>query len=97
MGKAPAGIKTGNKEVDDLNDDAWSGGPGHADEEDSPLKGLYLDALKKGYTFSVGRAVKQVADGKRSNGFEAEVNVEMATRMGRPAKSFWVPWDCAGQ
>ena len=93
MGKVPAGIKTGNKEVDDLNDDAWSGGPGHADEEDSPLKGLYLDALKKGYTFSVGRAVKQVADGKRSNGFEAEVNVEMATRMGRPAKSFWVPWD----
>jgi HK97 family phage major capsid protein len=94
MGKAPAGIKTGNKEVDGLNDDAWSGGPGHADEQNSPLKSLYLDALTKGHTFSVGRAVKQLVDGKRLKGMEGEVDVEMARRMGRPAKGFWVPWDC---
>jgi HK97 family phage major capsid protein len=87
---APAGIATGSKEVDAVNDQAWSG-PGHP--EDTPLRDLLMEALTKGYTYSIGRAVQSLAAEQRLGGFEGEVNAEMAVQMGKTARGFWVPWD----
>jgi HK97 family phage major capsid protein len=90
-GGAPASLKTGNSAVDRLNDDAFVG-PGHPGD-DTSLQDLYAEALTKGQYYSVGRAVQRLGREKRLDGFEAEVDAEMAKRMGRKARGFFVPWD----
>jgi hypothetical protein len=94
---APASIKTGNGDVDDVIGDFYKG-PGHPGDDENPkpktpLQELYDQALKTGYVFSIGRAITAIANEKRLNGFEAEIDAEMTKQMGRSARGFWVPWN----
>ncbi len=43
--------------------------------------------------YSLLRAVRAKADGQQLDGVEAEVNIELATRMGKKAKGFYLPQD----